>query len=51
MENYNTFHPHNALGKMSPWNYARDFFNGGTPIEKEQEQQKEMSILDLSEKG
>lgn len=51
MENYNTYHPHNALGKMSPWNYARDFFNGGTPIEKEIEEIKEMSKLVLSEKG
>lgn len=49
MEDYNLNHPHDALGKVSPWKYARDFELDDNLINK-QINQVEMSKLTLSEK-
>lgn len=51
MEDYNSNHPHDALGKTSPWNYVRDFCIGGSSNTKQINKSNEMSNLDLSEKG
>ncbi|MEZ5105002.1 MAG: transposase, partial [Draconibacterium sp.] len=50
MEDYNSNHPHDALGKVSPWNYIRNFESEDNLIKK-QINQVEMSKLTLSENG
>jgi putative transposase len=50
MEDYNTNHPHDALGKVRPWKYISDFCIGDIPNTKPNNHLKEMSKLELSEK-
>ena len=33
-EDYNENHPHKSLGRKSPNEYLRDFFQGASPLEK-----------------
>jgi len=52
MEDYNRNHPHSALGKKSPYEYAKSFPRESTfPWKEQYEYFNKMSTLALSEKG
>jgi putative transposase len=48
MEDYNSNHPHDALGKISPWKYAESCMS---KTKYNNQHLKEKSNLELSEKG